>query len=219
MAEEGKVLRWTTGLGWMVFSGGHTSSSPIRAQVLGRSNAISRIAYISLADDAGDALMDDIEDLGGPTGYLVDLEYEDDATITEQIKDAGIVIVEVGSSLDALYRALQGAPAQAIKDAYQRGSVVLIEGLAVNLFGRWVISDNGELLEGLNWVEDAFIEPESSGIDDSRAVQAVMETLPEAIAINIGAGSALALGNRGLLEVWGEQKVTISLGQQYISAE
>lgn len=218
MADE-KVLRWTTGLGWLVFSGGHTSSSPIRAQVLARSNAINRIAYISLAGDLGDALMDDIEDLGGPTGYLVDLAYEDEETIAEQIKDAGIIIVEMGSSLDALYNALRGAPAEAIKDAYQRGSVVLIEGLAVNLFGRWVISDNGELLDGLDWIEGAFIEPQSSGIDDSRAVQAVMESLPEAIAINIGIGSALALGNGGLLEVWGEQNVTISLGQQYTSSE
>lgn len=218
MADD-KLLRWATGLGWLVFSGGHTASSPIRAQVLARSNAINRIAYISLADDLGDALMDDIEDLGGPTGYLVDLEYEDDATVAEQIKDAGIIMVEVGASLDALYHALQGAAATAIKDAYQRGSMVLIEGLAVNLFGRWVIADNGALMAGLNWVENAFIEPESGGIADSRAVQAVMEAVPEAIAINIGAGSALALGNGGRLEVWGEQHVTISLGQQYTSSD
>ncbi|MDQ7036947.1 MAG: hypothetical protein Q9P01_19555, partial [Anaerolineae bacterium] len=86
------------------------------------------------------------------------------------------------------------------------------------LFGRWVLSDGGDLLEGLNWLENTFIEPESSGIADSRAVQMVMTRISDAIAVNIMAGSALVLGSDNQVEVWGqENSVTISLGRSFSS--
>jgi hypothetical protein len=216
MAE--KSLRYLSGRGWLVFSGGDSSGSPIRAQALTRAKTYGATAYISLADDSGDALMDDLEDLGARTGYFVDLDYDSPEDLKEELEGASFIAIEAGSSIDALYRALNKETVAGIRTAYERGAVILVEGLAVNMFGRWVLSDDGDLLAGLDWVKDTFIEPESSGMEDSRAVQIVMAQIPEALAINIAIGSALVLGPDSQVEVWGEQKnVTISLGRSFSS--
>ena len=214
MAEKG-FLRWIDGAGWLVFSGGVAPGSPIRAQALARADADGNVVYLSLADDTGDALLHDMEDLGAPAGYLVDILNEDANTIYEQIKDASVIVLEIGDSLDALYRAMSEATVKGIREAYEHGAVVLIEALAVNLFGHWVVSDAGQLLQGLGWVQHAIIEPDARGFADSRAVQAVLSTQPDAVAVSIAAGSALALGGGNQVELWGAQQVTISLGSQY----
>ena len=211
------TLQYLSGRGWIVLSGGNTSGSPIRAKTLTRAREYGITAYISSADDGGDSLLDDMEDLGARSGYFIDPEYDEPDDIIEEMKTASVIVIEVGSSIDNLYKMLKGAPIEGIRQAYERGGIVLIEGLAVNLFGRWVVSDQGEILEGLNWIQNAFIEPQSTGAEDSRAVQAVLNEMADAIAINIDSGSALALGPDGAVEVWGEEKkVTISLGSKYI---
>ena len=209
-------LKWIPGAGWLVFSGGNGVGSPLRAQALARAKADGAVVYISLADDGGDALLDDMEDLGAPAGYIVDIEYEDAESILEQVKDASVVVLEIAENLDTLYRAFQrGGVAVALREAYEQGAIILIEGLAVNLFGKWVISDSGQVLAGLDWVENTFIEPGVSRAEESRAVQAIHESEPEAVSIEINTGSALALGAGGRVEIWGEKEVTISLGSAY----
>jgi hypothetical protein len=214
------TLQYLSGRGWLVFSGGHTAGSPIRAQALARSKTYGSTAYISLADDSGDALMDDMEDLGARSGYFVDLEFDKPEDIVEQLQTASLIVVEVGSSVDALYSALQGAALEGIREAYQRGALILLEVLTVNLFGRYTLSDGGELLDGFDWVQNTFIEPQSTGLEDSRAVQLVLANIPNAIAVNIAAGSALCLGENGLVEIWGDNReVTISLGRSYAESD
>jgi hypothetical protein len=213
------VLNWEQGAGWLVFSGGNTALGTIRAQALSRAFIDGHVVYISLASDGGDALLDDMEDLGAPTGYMVDIQHEDDETIYEQIHKASVIVIEVDTSLDALYEVIQGMPLRAIKVAYERGAVVLVEGLAINVFGKWVISDTGQILSGVNWIHDVFLEPDSEGAVESRAVQTIMSNYPEAIAVNIGVGSAIAFGSQRQVEIWGERKVTLSLGQQYTNQQ
>lgn len=215
MAEN--TLQYISGRGWLVLSGGNTEGSPIRAKALTRAREYGITAYVSSADDGGDALLDDMEDLGARSGYFIDPEYDDPEDIIEEMKTASIIVIEVGSSLDNLYRMLRGATIEGIRQAYERGGVVLVEGLATNIFGRWVLSDEGEIIEGLNWIQNAFIEAQSTGAEDSRAVQTVLNEIAEAVAINVALGSALALGPDGAVEVWGEeQRVTISLGRKYL---
>lgn len=210
------TLKYLSGRGWIVLSGGNTEGSPIRAKALTRAREYGITAYISSADDGGDSLLDDMEDLGARSGYFIDPEYDDPEDIIEEMKTASLIVVEVGSSLDSLYHMLRGATVEGIRQAYERGGVVLIEGLATNIFGRWVLSDEGEIVDGLNWVQNAFIEPQSTGAEDSRAVQTVLNEIAEAVAINVASGSAIALGPDGAVEVWGEeQNVTISLGRKY----
>jgi len=211
------TLQYTSGRGWLILSGGNTAGSPIRADALARAKSYGITAYISTADDGGDSLLDDMEDLGARSGYFIDPEYDEDEDIIEEIKTASLVIIELGSSVDSLYKMLKGAALEGIRQAYERGAVVLIEGLAVNLFGRWIVTDNGEIKDGFDWVKNAFIEPQSTGVEDSRAVRAVLNEIADAVAINIDSGSALALGPDGAVEVWGEEKkVTISLGRKYL---
>lgn len=218
MAE--KTLQYLSGRGWLVFSGGHTAGSPIRAQVLSRARAYGITAYISTADDGGDSVLEDMEDLGARSGYFIDPEYDDPTDTIADLKTASVIVVEMGTSIDALYRLLKGPALEGIKQAYQRGAVVLIEGLAGNLFGRWVVTDNGEIVDGINWVQNAFVEPQSTGADDSRAVRAVLDEIADAVAINIDSGSALALGPDGTVEVWGNQRnVTISLGRKFTTSD
>ncbi|MGB7340621.1 MAG: hypothetical protein WBC91_17115 [Phototrophicaceae bacterium] len=210
------TLQYVSGRGWLVLSGGHTAGSPIRAQALSRAQAYGVTAYISSADDAGDALLDDMEDLGARSGYFIDPEYDEREAMLEEMETASLIVVEVGSSIDSMYKLLQGTALEGIKLAYERGAVVLIEGLGVNLFGKWILNDQGDIKDGFDWVQNAFIEPQSSGVDDSRAVRTVLNEIADAVAINIEAGSALALGPNGAVEVWGEEKrVTVSLGRKY----
>lgn len=212
------LLRFRRGSGWLVFSGGQTPGSPIRAQALARARAYGAVAYISTADDGGDSMMDDLEDLGARVGYFIDLEFDSPEAIKENLEGASLIVLEAGTSLDAFYRAMRGAALEGLEEAYERGAVIFAEGLAINLFGRWVISDQGQVLEGIEWVERTFIEPQSSGAEDSRAVQAVLHQFPEAVAINIVEGSALVMGGEeGRVEIWGDavDGVTLSLGRQY----
>lgn len=211
------LLRWLTSAeGWLIFSGGNTAGSEIRARALARAREDGAIAYISFAGDMADALMDDMEDLGARAGYLVDVIHEDEATIHDLLEPTSLIVIESGESVNAIYRALSGAALEGIQAAYERGAVIFIEGLAANLFGRWLMADGGQVLDGLDWVQNAFIEPQSSSAGESRAVQAVLATNPDAVAINIAAGSALVLGPNNAVEIWGEaQAVTLSLGSDY----
>jgi hypothetical protein len=209
------LLEWISGGGWLVFAAQNSADSAIRAQALARMEADGGVAYISLADDGGDALLDDMEDLGAPTGYMIDIEIEDSTTIRQQLKDISMIVLESGTSLDALARALRGPVVDALREAYERGALILVEGLAVNLFGRWSVSDSGRIFEGLDWLKNVFIEPNVTSLEESRAVQMVLQAHPQAIALEIGAGSALALGVGGQVEVWGAGQVTVALGSHY----
>jgi len=208
-------LRWLDGHGWLVFSGSVIEGSEVRAQALSRLAADGAVAYISLADDGGDALLDDMEDLGAPTGYIVDIQHEPLPVILEQLKDVSMVVIEGSNSINALRQLLSVEALAGVRDAYERGAIVLLEGLTMNLFGKWFMSDEGDIFEGLAWLEDAFLEPNVTSVTESKALQDVLATQPTAIAIGISEGSALALCGDGKIELWGEKQVTISLGRNY----
>lgn len=209
------LFQWLDGEGWLVFSGGDSTGSPLRAQALARAGSDGGAIYISLAADNGEALQDDMEDLGAPAGYVLDIPAQPADAIIKQIAEASIIVIELGENLNPLYELLKGAPLSGLQAAYERGAIILIEGLAMNLFGSWMMTDSGEILDGWGWIKKAFLEAGVTGAHESRAVQDVLAELPDCIAIEIGVGSALALGAAGDIEIWGEKQVTISLGKSY----
>ncbi len=209
------LFQWLDGSGWLVFSGGDVAGSPLRAQALARAGADGGAIYISLAEDEGESLQEDMEDLGAPAGYVLDIPAEKPDAILKQITEASIIVIEVGENINPLYELLKGTALNGLIAAYERGAIILIEGLAINLFGGWMMTDSGEILEGLAWLKNVFLEAGVTGADESRAVQDVLAELPDCIAIAIGVGSALALGATGDIEIWGEKQVTISLGSSY----
>lgn len=211
------VLRWLDGRGWLVFSGGMDTTGEIRGTALGRSSADGGIACVLTTNDleGGERLLDDLEDLGGQAGYLVDLLTEDDQTIYTQLAQAGIVVIGAAHSITDLRAVLIGAAVDGIQEAFGHGAVVLVEGLSTELFGAWTLDKDGELTNGLEWIESAIIVSDVTSVASSTQGQTVLKTQPAGIAIGIGSGSALALGPDGEVETWGKGEVTIALGRSF----
>jgi hypothetical protein len=211
------VLRWLDGRGWLILAGGGDNLSDIRASALSRAAADGGIAYVTLGNQSVEAenVLADMEDLGAPSGYFVDILSEDDETVQAKLADAGIIVIDGSATLDDLRSSLIGAANDGIQIAFQNGAVVLAEGRAAVVFGAWILLEFGELTSGLEWLENSLIVPGITSVSQSGAVQEVLLLQPGAIAVGIGEGSALALGPDGEVETWGERQVTVALGKDY----
>jgi hypothetical protein len=209
------VFHWIDGRGWLVLSGGPDRAGELRALALERAAADGGVAVISIAGvDAGEKLLDDLADLGAPSGYLVDLASEDDETIQSKLAEAGMVIIEGGATASEVRSSLYGAAIAGIQKAYENGAVILVEGTSAMVFGEWVRQASGELTAGLDWVQSALI---LLGADVAEQAKKALVSQPEAIAVGIGVGSALALGPDGEIEPWGKKEITVLLGSKYIA--
>jgi hypothetical protein len=217
------VFRWLDGRGWLVLSSaddpsGEADLSEVRAKVLGRAAADGAAAVVYLGDARGaDALLDDIEDLGAPSGYLVDIVTEDDETIRNRLTEAGVIVVSGASSSTAARSALLGAAIDGIRAAYENGAVVLVEGAAAGAFGAYIMDADGAVSVGLGWLLDAVILPGLASI--GQVALPVLNAHPEAVGIGIGSGAALALGGDGEVEIWGARRVSVALGSAYQSGQ
>ena len=200
---------WADSPGWLALSGGAHPLSEIRAAALSRCGAGATIAYISQMDDMGDALMDDLAELGAPSGYLVDLDELDNNEIYERVSSAGLIVIE-GDCAETLRRALTTTVAQALRQALAGGAVLLCEGAAASLFGERRLSSAGNLLRGLDFVQGAVIlSPADADIDT--AARLVSEAQCQLAVISLQPGAALALGPAQQIEAWGSRDVTIRL--------
>lgn len=211
------VLQWLDGRGWLVLSGGGEYRSDIRAQALARSAADGGVAYVTLGSHSalGEQALNDMEDLGAPSGYLVDVISEDDQTIQSKLAEAGIVVIEGEAGIEDMRAGLIGAAADGIQSAFQNGAVVLVEGNAAAVFGAWILIKINELTSGLAWLENSLVMPGITSVAESGTAQNILMRQPAALAVGIGAGSALALGPDGEVETWGARQVTIALGKDY----
>lgn len=213
MAVSG-LFQYPAGAGWIVLSGGADAGSVIRAQALRRVYAEGGSAYLVLRDDDADAALDDMDDLGAPTGYQVNLSTEDDDTIREQISAASLVVITAADEPHDLLGSLRGAAEHGLRDAYENGAVLLFEGVSAALLGAYWMGDDGVVYEGLNWLQNSIVLPATSSQQAETAQQFIGET-PSAFVVGIGLGAALALGPRGAVEVWGDRRVSVALGRDY----
>lgn len=209
--SQNLVLHWIEGDGWLVLSGGADALGEIRAQALARLRIDGYVAYIGTNDDDEDELLDDMGDLGAPTGYLVNVLTEDDHTIRGILQDAAMVVVPGDVDLGELRSALQGAGAEGIQTAYERGAVILFEGAASMLVGKLVLA-GVRFVDGFGWLEGAFVVPSVASVADSTEARDLIGTHEVQIAVGIGEGSALVLGPNGQIETWGKKQVTVALG-------
>jgi len=203
---------WLDSNGWIVLSGSKDSLSEMRAQALTRVNADGAVAYISLAGDLGDALMEDMAELGAPTGYFVDLEDDDNNAIYERLSTASMIVIEPNDDINTLKRLMTQTVIRAFKEALNLGALILCEGIASNMMGELIVTWDGQLVKGLAFINNVFISSDVDSILDSRDMQNVYEAEPETVFIGIPRGSALVLGPDTYIETWGEKQVTISLG-------
>jgi hypothetical protein len=203
---------WLESDGWLVLAGSKDTLSEMRAQALSRLTADGAIAYISLVGDLGDSLMEDMADLGAPTGYYVDLEEDDNNEIYERLSTAGMIIIEPGDDVSYLKKLMTQTVIRAFKEALNLGGLIMFEGIASNLAGEHIITSDGQIIKGLAFVNNVFISSDVDSILEIVDGQKVYETAPQTVFIGIPYGSALVLGPSEHIETWGEKQVTISLG-------
>ena len=213
--SESLPFQWFESNGWLVLSGSADNLSDIRAQALSRVNAEGAVAYISLLEDKGDALLEDMADLGAPTGYLVDLDDDDNNAIYERLSTASMIVIEPTPNVEMLKKKMSQTVVQAIKETLQRGSLVLLEGVASNLAGEHIVSESGIVANGLKLVDNVFISSDVASIVEDHDAQKIFLVAPETVFIGIQSGSALVLGPNRHVETWGENQVTISLGSTF----
>lgn len=210
------VLHWLDGSGWIVLAGSE-SHDEIRALALGRAAADGGVAYVVLGNHnlaAVEETLSNMEDMGAPAGYMVDILAEDDLTIRNRLGEASVIVIGDTDQVADLRSSLTGAAITGIQDAFQNGAVVLAQGLSTMLFGAWLIGD-ASLDTGFKWLRNTFIIPGSVGDAAETGVHQLLEQQPTAIAIHIGPGSALALGPAGEVQPWGKREVKITLGQSF----
>lgn len=209
--SDSSPLKWLPSRGWIVLSGAADPLSEIRAQALSRHNAGGAIAYISLAEDLGDDLMDDMAELGAASGYLVDLEAHDNNEIYERLSAAAMIVVDAADQGDRLLKLLRRTAIHALKEALNRGGLLFFEGAAAALVGEFILAADNRIASGLSLVRNALVATEVSSIAGDAALWAARNELPDAIFVGLASGSALALGPDGQIETWGERQVAISL--------
>ncbi|HEX2622225.1 MAG TPA: hypothetical protein VHL11_18835, partial [Phototrophicaceae bacterium] len=158
------ILRWTAGTGWIVLSGGADAGGEIRSLALRRAKAQGGVAYLGFNEASADDVLDDMEDLGAPTGYLVNVVSEDDDTIQAQLMDASIIVIDDSVSPDEWRSSLIGAAINAMREALERGVVILAEGSGAAALGGYLLSEEGQFLEGLGWLQNSLILPEVTSL-------------------------------------------------------
>ncbi|HRE46973.1 MAG TPA: hypothetical protein PLD47_04550 [Aggregatilineales bacterium] len=205
-------LRWRDGGGWLILRSYGDLNDPITldldTQTLTKIARGEPLAYLWAGGDIEDAdtHLDLLEDLGAPTGYLVDLLTEDDETITAQLKDAGLIILGDGDER-TLRSALVGAAEAALMTAFRREGVILGIGAGARVLGSLLLTHGA----GLGWVAGACILTDYD-LTSAGDMAAVLLNNPGTYGIGIGAGAGLVLGGDGQIEVWGTGKVTVTLG-------
>lgn len=215
------IFEWHTGAGWLLLAGGGRASNvvgEVETLALGKATSGEPIAYIHAAGDVenSDQHLAALEDAGAPTGYLVDVQAEDDDTLREQLAQAGLIIIGDGQNPDALRNGLIGAALEGIGYAFERGSSVLAIGTGAAVFGQKFRAGE-QIRDGLVWLKRALITPDFRADQDTPRVRTLLEQLPNLYSLNIGPESALALGPNGEVEVWGERAIGVTLGASYAS--
>jgi hypothetical protein len=211
------LFRWRGGAGWLVLSGGGDPETnqplDIDAAVLSRTISLNPLAFVWSAGDieSADRYMDYLDDIGGRTGYLVDVIAEDDESLKQQLEEAGIIILGDGPQAQRLRNGLNGPALEAISTAYASGATVYAIGQAAGILAEHFALPGENLRNGLGWLEDAVV---ASGYEDARAdLQHHLQTMPDAYGIALGTGAAIALSPEGTVEIWGQPNVTVLLGK------
>lgn len=209
------ILHWRDGSGWLVLSGGgdflKDETLDIDTQVLSRTISHGHLALLWSATDieAADRYLEYLRDLGGRTGFLLDIAGENPEDIQEQLEDVGIIILMDGAQPERLQEALP-AIRYSLEKAHNNGATIYAQGRIAASFAAWVLTPRGLQL-GFSWLEKALLVAPYS---DPEPLKTWLQTsLPDSYGIGIGTGSALALSPMGAVEIWGRQAVNILLGK------
>ncbi len=218
-------LQWRTGAGWLILLGGGRweDNETIHSQAISAIMDESPIAFIPAADPdpmRGETFLSFYADLGAPHGYVVpihDQRSANDPANYRRLANASLIYIG-GGSLQRLLEALEGTHAvDALATAFDSGAVVVGEGAGAMLLGKWGIdSGQGKIYPAWGWVSDALIVARYTS-ERTAQVRAALQRYPEAIALGLPEGVALALGPEGELATWTDTdlQVTVTLGSKF----
>lgn len=211
---QASLFKWRDGRGWIILSGGGVHGSDVETLALQKTPPGDPMVYIFAASDIeeGDKHLNVLEDAGAASGYLLDVTAEDDLTIREQLKEAGLIILGDGANIGGLRGGLVGAAIETIQHAYEEGASILAIGTGAAMLGAYYLNDKGELRPGFGWLHDSIIIPPASTIE----TEPILIQHPENYVIALGKESALAFGPNGEVERWGDSGTRIALGKSYL---
>jgi cyanophycinase-like exopeptidase len=218
-------LRWNDGLGWIILSGGgeledlDTHRAAIDA--MGDESPAVFLPTASATPDQGrgrgELVMEQIEELGGPIGYVAPIFTRADAGDPKNVRrltQAGLIYLGDGQA-HKLIETLSGTPTlDALAAAYQAGAVIVAEGQAACALGAWGLCAQGDALAGWSWLPDALICP---AFDDAQVLRDAVKARPECLGLGIPKGVALALGPENQVQTLSTsgQQVTVVLGHRF----
>jgi hypothetical protein len=206
------ILKWRDGAGWLILSGSPDIHTDTRAQVLARIKAGGGIAYVGMRVEDIESLMDDMDDLGAPTGYFVNIVTEDDASIEARLTEASCIVLPNIAPLEDFHSALMGAALQGIIACYELGGVIFAEGATATLFGTMFFDSTGKPHTAFNWLEGVVIFSDITSMAEAPMARQLLASGEAGLALGIGKGSAIAFGTEAQLTPLGKQQVTLVLG-------
>ena len=216
---QSSIFRWRDGAGWLVLAGGGNIQSEaaveIDSEVLVRTVSHGPLALLWSAGDieAADEYLEHLRDLGGRTGFLLDVTAEKDEDTLKQLGETGIILLEDGPQSERLHGALTGPVLEAIETAFQNGATIYARGRMVMSLAAWMPGAGNNLRAGIAWLDGALV---MAPYNEEQAVHMkswLQDVIPDAYGIGIGEGAALALSPDAEVEIWGEKAVTVLLGK------
>jgi hypothetical protein len=219
------IFTWPQG-GSLVLSGGgdfrRGQTDEVDTSVLRRALSDNPLAYLIAGpgkDAMGEDFLEYIQELGGPTGFMVDLLEEDIDSIQEQLAEVGIIVLGDAISETAWPRLLAGPIHESLAGALAAGTTIYAQGRLAGLFGAWYPGPLMGLMGGLAWLDNSLIYAPYQA--EKRAIlgDLLQNYAPAAFGLGLAPGSALALTAEGGVEIWGGQEVTILLGPHFKTAE
>ena len=223
-------LRWRTGRGWLILVGGGELEdiADIHRAAIEAMSDESPVVYVPTASakpdagrERGQLVVEQMEELGGPVGYVAPIFSRADASDPKNVRrltQAGLVYLGNGSAqrLVEMLAARGTATFNALAAAFEAGAVVIAEGEAACALGAWGLGADGSLRAGWGWLSDALICP---SFDDSTAaaLRAAIKSKPECLGLGIPQGVALALGPENQVQTWSAsgKQVTVVLGHRF----
>jgi cyanophycinase-like exopeptidase len=221
-------LRWRNGRGWLILVGGGelediTDIHRAAIEAMSDEAPVVFVPTASAKPDAGRERgqldIEQIEELGGPVGYVAPIFSRADAGDPKNVRrltQAGLIYLG-GGSAQRLVETLNGtATLNALAAAFEVGAVVVAEGEAACALGAWGLCADSSLRTGWGWLFDALICP---SYDDSTAtaLRAAIKSKPDCLGLGIPQSVALALGPENQVQTLSAsgKQVTVVLGHRF----